>query len=404
MEILVVDRSIEQQARYANFIDCLPSKDLETLDLKLSITGAGTFMDFIDNTEVLVLGSGIQHQHVFLCRTIKSVYKNINIICFVDDVAYQSTTLKELYTAGAKKVFSNSVSEMDLLQELMSINFKLRTSRNKSTTKVTVVMSPKGGTGTTSITAALGEIASSFNKSVLLWDMDTRSMDLTRALSLFHKRNDTLRALLANEIDFNKKNFISSLIQVDANTSLLASDLNTFWNTKFLHDPSSRAFITRCLDLAKYVFSDIIIDLGSLSGYSAEVILEHADQILFVTGDCLIGASACDIDFEKLITKGFYAQKTKVLCNGSRINISTIKKQLEPQYKLGEKAWTLQNLDYDSQAFTWPSSGKTLYSAGTDKTKSSLLKIASELGLADKVVDGKKLLTHASLLNIKLGS
>ena len=293
---------------------------------------------------------------------------------------------------------------MDMLQELMSISYKIKLADTHSGSKLTVVMSPKGGSGCTSVVAALGEISSSGGKPTLLWDLDTRSLDLTRALSLYHKRNDNLRSLLANEIESSRKNFEKCLLRVDSNTYLVSSELNTYWNTKFLHDPSSRLFITRCLDIARYSFSNIIIDLGTLSGYCAEVILEQADQIVMLPGDCLIGASACDLDMDKVITKGFYSNKTKILCNGEKLKISNIKSQLEPVYKLGAQAWTLPNLEYDPQAFSWASSGKTIYSQGSDNTKQLLLKIASELGIGEKIIDTKKLLTHGSLLNIKLGA
>ena len=102
---------------------------------------------------------------------------------FVSDREYGGGAFRSAHSVGVRKVFPDSASSLDLLQELVGIHADFRKDGRTFEGRVVVIVHAKGGVGATSIAAALGEVCSDAQRRTLLWDLDVETKDLSRALA-----------------------------------------------------------------------------------------------------------------------------------------------------------------------------------------------------------------------------
>ena len=86
--------------------------------------------------------------------------------------AYSGGAFRIAQAAGVRKVFPDDSSPLDLLQELVAIHGDFRKQGKVKEGKVVVVAHAKGGTGATSIAAALAQVCDVYRSQTLLWDLD----------------------------------------------------------------------------------------------------------------------------------------------------------------------------------------------------------------------------------------
>src|SRR5690606_20167050 len=83
-----------------------------------------------------------------------------------------------------RKVLIDGSSPLDLLQELVGIYSDFRKQGKIREGKVIVVAHAKGGTGATTIAAALAQVCDVYRRQTLLWDLDVETRDLSRSLAV----------------------------------------------------------------------------------------------------------------------------------------------------------------------------------------------------------------------------
>ena len=154
MKLLIVDHSTEAQAFCAKRIEAFNQSDMEMLDLKVKLVSEREAMERLHEADVLVLGSGLSDRATAMARQATSVVPWIHIIMFVSDEAYGGGAFRAAHSVGVRKVFPDSASPLDFLQELVAIHAEFRKEGRTREGRVVAVAHAKGGVGATSIAAS----------------------------------------------------------------------------------------------------------------------------------------------------------------------------------------------------------------------------------------------------------
>ena len=158
MKLLIVDSSTETQAFCARRIESFNQSDMEMLDLKVKLVGEKEFAERVHEADVLVIGSGVGERAVVIARQAIALVPWLHIVMFVTEEAYGGGAFRAAHAVGVRKVFPDSASPLDFLQELVAIHAEFRREGRTREGKVVVVTHAKGGVGGTSVVAGLGEV------------------------------------------------------------------------------------------------------------------------------------------------------------------------------------------------------------------------------------------------------
>lgn len=385
MKILIVDQNSENQAFYAEKLNRLPATEVETLDLHVMLVDAASYLEHISNMDLIVLGSGLHANALAVARKIKELDPQKNILAFVDEDNFNTGIIKQAHYLGIRRIMSDTTSNLEFLQELFAIDAESRRNGNLSYANVIVITSPKGGAGATSLIAALGELASSKGKRTLLWDLDSETHDLSRALSLYGQKNELYPAWIEGQQP-SLKFLQNCMLSIDSNTDLLTPPSTDNMSFDVMYHNQGLNVLHKVLELARYKYDNIIIDLGQTHNPGAQLILQQADKLVLMTGECALSVTACELFLEKLTT--LFSENldgVRILCTGDRFTPAEIKQALDEKSMLPQKSWDLPVLPGDGQAWNWPGSGKTLYSLGNSDLREAIEGIAESLNLIEKI-------------------
>lgn len=379
MKILIIDSNSTNQARYAERLYSLPSQDVETLDLHIMLLEPDTYHEHLDIMDLVVLGSGLGDSAISIAKNIKERDADKNIILFVDRDKYNGPLIRKAQYVGVRRVMFDLSDDLEFLQELYAIDADFRRSGKLNFGKIIAVVSPKGGAGTTTLTAALGELADIKGHKSLLWDMDSNTQDLSRSLALFGKKQPNYLEWMDNFDKLALKSFLSSTTSISENVDLLSLPEDSSEIYDLYYHQEGTTVLQKILDLARYNYKNIIIDLAEISSPGAEAVLSLSDEIVVITGECALSITACELFLQKAKKILGNLDGVRILTAGDRHTISEVKESIK-NIKLSETAW-LPALPADQYAWSWPGSGQTLYSMGSKDTKNAIMNIAEDLDI-----------------------
>src|SRR5690349_12698289 len=150
MKLLIVDSTTESQAFCAKRIESFNQSDMEMLDLKVKLVSEREYVERVGEADVLVLGSGLGERATGLARQAMSMVPWLHIIMFVSDEAYGGGAFRAAHSVGVRKVFPDSASPLDFLQELVAIHAEFRREGRTREGRVIAITHAKGGVGATS--------------------------------------------------------------------------------------------------------------------------------------------------------------------------------------------------------------------------------------------------------------
>ncbi len=384
MKLLVVDNTKEAQAFCARRIEQFTQSDMEMLDLKVKLANERDSMDRINEADVLVIGSGLAERATNLARYAMGQVPWLHIIMFVTDEAYGGGAFRAAHSVGVRKVFPDSASPLDFLQELVAINTEFRKEGRTREGKVVAITHAKGGVGATSLAAGLAEVCSVFHRKTMLWDLDVETRDLSRALTVSGVEAKVVSAWVTRERDISRESLKDALIPISTEVSVLMPPDKMNAALDLVCSMEGVEIAQRVLELSRVLFDTVIIDTGGRLGPSTGAILRMADQIVIVLDDSVLGLTAVDLFLS--FVKNLAASVDKIVFavtpySGGMASISELASALEPAHKLGDAPWRLPPIPNDPKAAHWPGSGRTLYSMGQKHTKAALERICHELGL-----------------------
>ncbi|RIL05980.1 MAG: hypothetical protein DCC75_11245 [Proteobacteria bacterium] len=412
MKLLIVDSTAEAQAFCAKRIEAFNQSDMEMLDLKVKLVGEREYADRLNEADVLVLGSGLGERATAIARHGMSVVPWLHIIMFVSDEAYGGGAFRAAHAVGVRKVFPDSASPLDFLQELVAIHAEFRREGRAREGKVVVVTHAKGGVGATSIAAALGEVCSVFHRRTMLWDLDVETRDLSRSLTVNGVEAKVVSAWVNGSREISRESLKDALIPISSDVSVLMPPDRMAESMDLVCHTDGMTIAQRIVELSRVLFDVVVIDTGGRLGPATGALMRAADTVLIVIDDTILGLTAVDLylTFVKTLVGG--VDRIVFLVNpysGALLGVSQIAAELEPAHNLGEMPWRLPPVPNDPKAQTWPGSGRTLYSMGQKSTRAVLEKVARELSLVDMGprdqagTNGTDLPTSGGWLNKLLG-
>jgi len=386
MKLLIVDNSTESQAFCAKRIESFNQSDMEMLDLKVKLVSDRDFAERVSEADVLVLGSGLGERATAIARQAMSIVPWLHVIMYVSDEAYGGGAFRAAHSVGVRKVFPDSASPLDLLQELVAIHAEFRKEGRAKEGRVIAVTHAKGGVGATSIAAALGEVCSVYSKRTMLWDLDVETRDLSRSLTVNGVEAKVVSSWVNGSRDISRESLKDALIPISGDVSVLMPPDRMAESMDLVCHTDGMGIVQRVIELARIMFDTIIIDTGGRMGPATGGILRSADEVLIVIDDTILGLTAVDLylTFVKTLVGG--SDRIVFLVNpysGALLGVPQIAAELEPVHHLGEAPWRLPPVPNDPKAALWPGSGRTLYSMGQKSTRVVLERIARELRLID---------------------
>lgn len=391
MKLLIVDSTTEAQAYCARRIEAFSQSDTEMLDLKVKLVSDRDCMERVGEADVLILGSGLGERATAIARQAMSMVPWLHIVMFVSDEQYGGGAFRAAHSVGVRKVFPDSASPLDFLQELVAIHAEFRKEGRTREGRVIAVTHAKGGVGATSIAAALAEVSNVYSRHTMLWDLDVETRDLSRSLTVNGIEAKVVSAWVNGSREISRESLKDALIPISSDVSVLMPPDRMAESMDLVCHTDGMGIVQRIIELARVMFDVIIVDTGGRMGPATGGLLRSADIVLIVIDDTILGLTAVDLylTFVKTLVGG--TDRIVFLVNpysGALLSVTQIAAELEPAHHLGEAPWRLPAVPNDPKAALWPGSGRTLYGMGQRQTQMVLERIARELGIVDNQTGG----------------
>jgi MinD-like ATPase involved in chromosome partitioning or flagellar assembly len=384
MKLLIIDSTTEAQAFCAKRIEAFGRSDMEMLDLKVKLVNDTDYAERVSEADVVVLGSGVAEKGISIARQTHAIAPWVQIVMFVTDSAYGGGAFRAAQSVGVRKVFPDSASPLDFLQELVAIHGDFRKEGRTHEGKVVVVAHAKGGVGATSITAALAEVCSVHNRRTMLWDLDVETRDLSRSLTVSGAEAKVVSSWVNGSRDISRESLRDALIPISSDVSVLMPPDRFAESMDLVCHADGMGIAQRVVEIARVLFDVVLVDTGGRMGPAVGGLIRTADVVLLVVDDTVLGLTAVDLYLSFIKSLVGSTEKLCFLVNpysGAFTSIEQIAADLEPAHQLGQAPWRLPPIPNDAKAALWPGSGRTLYSMGQKNTRQALEQIAEGLGL-----------------------
>ena len=395
MKLLIIENSIEGQTNCVKRIESFNRSDVEVLDLRTKLVLDRDYKSQIGDAEVVLLGSGLADSALQITRHIRSETPWVYVLIYVTDQAYSGGAFRAAYDAGARKVLPDSAKNLDLLQELVAINAEFRREGRTREGKVICVTHAKGGTGATTICAALAEVCSVYRRRTLIWDLDVETRDLCRSLTVSGSEAKVVTSWVNGSREISRESLSDALIPLSSEVSVLMPPDSMAEAMDLICHTDGISICQRILEVSRIVSDVVIIDTGGRIGPATGALMRSADEVVIVIDDTVLGLTALDLYLNYLKFLVLSPDRLSFLVNGYSgvlLGVQQIEDELEPAHHLGPRPWRLPPVPVDLKAANWPGSGKTLYSMGQKSTRAALEQISTELGIvsSDGVSDSKQ--------------
>ena len=250
MRILIVDKTAEGQAMCARRVEAFNQSDVEMLDLRVKLVLDKDWASQVHDADVLILGSGLGDQGPQIARTALSQMPWLHIVLYCTEEDYSGGKFRAAHAAGVRKVLPDNSSPLDLLQELVALYSEFRREGRIREGRVICVTHAKGGTGATSLCAALAEVCSVHQRRTMLWDMDVETRDLCRSLTVNGAEAKVVSSWVNGTRDISRDSICDALIPVSQDVSVLMPPDSMAESMDFVCHTDGMAICQRLLDLA----------------------------------------------------------------------------------------------------------------------------------------------------------
>lgn len=387
MRILIVDKTAEGQSLCARRIEAFSQSDIEMLDLRVKLVLDKDYQNQLREADVLVLGSGLGDMAPGIARNSLAQMPWLHVVMYVSQTAYSGGAFRAAHSAGVRKVLPDDSSPLDLLQELVAIYSEFRREGRIREAKIVLVTHAKGGTGATSICAALAEVCSVYRRRTLLWDLDVETRDLCRSLTVNGAEAKVVSSWVNGTREISRDSICDALIPVSQDVSVLMPPDSMAEAMDLVCHTDGMAICQRVLELARVMHDVLLIDTGGRISPATGALMRAADEVLIVIDDTVLGLTALDLflSYVKALVVG--SDRITFLVNGysgTLLAVPQIEAELEPVHGLGQRPWRLPPVPVDPKASLWPGSGRTLYSLGQKGTRAALEEVCGELNLINR--------------------
>lgn len=255
-------------------------------------------------------------------------------------------------------------------------------------TRVIAFTQAKGGVGATSICAAVGEACGVAGKTVLLWDLNVETKDLSRFV--WGANLDTHQAKVVNDWiggaeEISAQTMCNAVIPVALRASLLTPPDDMPQALKLVCTEEGKAVCQKVLEVARKTFDVVLVDIGKRIGPASEALLAGCDEVAVVTADSIEGYTGLDVFLGYLRSMITAENKISFILNRQteELRLPESRPWAALIQQLGSRPWRLPAVPLDRNAAVLQQSVGTLFSLGSKETRTAIMGIAFELGLID---------------------
>ena len=382
MHLIVVDANVEGQTALARRVRDLGDDEIDKLELNIGLSNIQALDKKLPDADVVILSSGTAAEAFALTRKIKTIKSQIEVIAFVSDTEYSAGAFLKLRDSGVRIVLPQRATPLDLLQVLVAIDSEQRLNSTKAPGQLTVFVNGKGGLGTTTFAAALGDFLGHKQRSVLLWDLDIETRDLSRALLQTDTRSQRLTDFVTGEVVSTKAALKAACVKWQRDVCVLPPPDVLAAGLDLVSHPDSITLIERIIDSARELFNHTIVDLGGRLGPGAAKLMQLADNLIILVDDSWLGVTATAA-YLNAISPVFHGNFSTLnfIGAGTKLSMQELRSVVEKQaaIRTEERAWQSGAVPFDAAARRWPGSGATLYSIGTRLTKQVIAQLGERL-------------------------
>ena len=333
---------------------------------------------------ILIVGPELIENELTELAALRALFLETAILGLLPARSRSIQLIEQVSRMGADDLLHENSTPSDFLEKLI---FAARRASTKQVGgKLLIVDSAKGGLGTTSITAALGECLVANGKRVCLVDLDFQSQDLSRFLGAKPYINENLQSLLAGgritSDDFVRQCLVSLASEGDSFACLPPPP-----ETESLYD--SRSSITRTivsvLEILDTLYDYVIVDSGAARGVMLKALYQHADQVFFLVSNDPASLFPSRDRLLKLSSEISPNARVRVIENGSQRG-GLPNKFLRAEFT---KALKTRNVEwggiigFDKNGSRWPGSAATLYSHSSQTTVHAIEQVLIASGLIE---------------------
>lgn len=383
IRIVVVDRSADARSRIAHQLQhFLQTQDSELLPPISLVPLAPEELKFHSAPDVCVLGEELVRNELSEIASVRKLLPKSAILVRVDEALSSLSTVEQIARFGADDVISTRADGVAFLQKLLILARKAEKPRSGS---LIVVESGKGGSGVTSVAAAVAETLLATGKRVLLVDFDCETQDLSRFLQARPFVNENLQSLLDRQRPLTNEFVQQATVQVWSDEPLL-SCMAPPPESDALYDTAhgySRTVLSM-FEALDAMYDYVVVDIGSIRGPIARTLWRAADRVLFVLSNDPASLYACAEKVLRIRPLLAPAASLTVIENNVRpggLSSTVLREEFMRAARVVDAEWSPEALPFQAEAGRWPGSGATLYSAGKGALRSALEQLVAHLSI-----------------------
>lgn len=283
---------------------------------------------------------------------------------------------------GADDVISLTSSPVELIQRIL---IAARRSEMKVNGQLIITDGAKGGVGTTTLTASLGQALFEAGKRAVLIDTDTETQMLSRSLEAIPYINEAFTHLLRNKgflLQDNLKEYVVQITEGDADSERGIWVIPPPQDEELMNDIEAAPALLSAIEFLQRCYDYVIIDSSDIRKGLMSALLERCDTFVFTFTQDPSSLFAAQQRISRLAPS--LSAKSSVALVANRTSRDA--KELSEFFSIismnlrGRKAFHL-SVPESKHGENWVASGESLYSRGNAYYSKGIDSIVSSLGI-----------------------
>lgn len=393
LSIVVVDTSAETRSAMVKQVSDFFANELDENGIlpKVSIKPLSRDeLKFAAAPDICLLGENLVRNSIGEVANIRRLLPNTAILVKVGRAQATLAFIEHLVRLGADDVLTEDVGPTEFFKKI--IIFARRLAKAK-TGRLIVVDGAKGGVGTTSVVAGLGDALANTGKRVALIDFDLESQDLSRFLRAKPFINENLQ-LLFDQLRPVTQEFVEQcLVRVWADEDNFfcvppACETDSIYDSRL----AQAKILIPLLEILDSTFDCVLVDVACLRGGLLKALYRSADEVVLVVNNDPATVHAA-VDRVRRIRAQLSVNTKLLLLNNAPtkwgLSETVLRSELSFAAQLGDENWISNSLPFCKSGCRWAGSGATLFSMGAPRVVSELKSVIQQLGLGPAVEEAK---------------
>lgn len=362
--VAIVDTSAVTRSALSAFVDRMLSTERSGVEHLPHLSVRPLSLEelhFRAAPEICLIGEGIYRDEPEKIPLIRRTYPTAQLIATGNESSLVIGQIEHLVRLGIDDVISFDISPAEFFKKLV-----LMIGRQNSTKPcggLIVLDSGKGGSGVSSVSAALGELAWQSGYTTTLVDTDYETQDLCRFLQVRPFINDALQSLFEKRKPVTVEAVEECCLNIQDNLEDFKICPSASGMREIELHVAARKFFNETIHILRKMNDVVIVD-ASGAGYELRKFLyQRASQvILLIENDAAaVFAALARIQYcRSLISRSASLKLFQVERNRKGLNPYLIRKELSSAAKISSEQWADSILPYSARSRSWPGSGMTI--------------------------------------------